>query len=183
MISRPDPPPVTLRPPCDPPPCDDPPPCFRASAGYPCAKRGTPASRRMVHGGCRRRPPWQSHYPCASSSTWDYRALRHGSNSIHRTAGYVTRSSAGVGGRGHEASSHPDWPPKRCTVKPVWSSKSFCLKGEAPWQHQQRTRFAFGITAVLKKQHGSTPIHFQTPSSAPYTGRRETFRRGRKEMC
>ena len=33
----------------------------------------------------------------------------HGRNSIHRTAGYVTRTSGGVGGRGREASSYPDW--------------------------------------------------------------------------
>ena len=30
-------------------------------------------------------------------------------NSIHRTAGYVTRTSGGVGRRGREASSYPDW--------------------------------------------------------------------------
>jgi hypothetical protein len=47
-------------------------------------------------------------YPCATSRTWEYRALPHGKNSIHRTAGYVTRSSGGVGGRGREASSYPD---------------------------------------------------------------------------
>ena len=28
---------------------------------------------------------------------------------ICRTAGYVTRTSGGVGGRGREASSYPDW--------------------------------------------------------------------------
>ena len=37
--------------------------------------------------------------------------MRQGKNSIHRTAGYVTRSSGGVGGRGREASSYPDWAP------------------------------------------------------------------------
>lgn len=30
---------------------------------------------------------------------------------ICRTAGYVTRTSGGVGGRGGEASSYPDWLP------------------------------------------------------------------------
>lgn len=35
--------------------------------------------------------------------------MPHGKNSIHRTAGYVTRSSGGVGGRGREASSYPDY--------------------------------------------------------------------------
>jgi hypothetical protein len=50
-----------------------------------------------------------SRYHCASSSTWDYPALRHGRNSIHRTAGYVTRTSGGVGGGGREAFSYPDW--------------------------------------------------------------------------
>lgn len=40
--------------------------------------------------------------------TWDYPALGHGGNSLHRTAGYVTRMSRGVGGRGREASSYPD---------------------------------------------------------------------------
>jgi formyltetrahydrofolate synthetase len=47
-------------------------------------------------------------YHCASSKIWDYRALRHGRNSIHRTAGYVTRTSGGVGGGGREAFSYPD---------------------------------------------------------------------------
>ncbi len=61
------------------------------------------------HGDCRRRPPWLWHYPYATSSPWEYRALPHGKNSIHRTAGYVTRSSGGVGGRGREASSYPDY--------------------------------------------------------------------------
>ena len=39
---------------------------------------------------------------------WEYRALRPGENSIQRTAGYVIRTSGGVGGRGREASSYPD---------------------------------------------------------------------------
>jgi hypothetical protein len=43
-----------------------------------------------------------------SSSTWECRILRHGKNSIHRTAGYVIRSSGTVEGRGREISSGPD---------------------------------------------------------------------------
>ena len=35
--------------------------------------------------------------------------MRPGKHSIHRTAGYVIRTSGGVGGRGREASSYPDW--------------------------------------------------------------------------
>jgi hypothetical protein len=74
-------------------------------AGYPeprkrgvsVRERGIPASPHTVHGGCRRRQPCRSCYPCASSKKWDCRALRRGRNSIHRTAGYVTRSSGGVG--------------------------------------------------------------------------------------
>lgn len=34
-------------------------------------------------------------------------ALRHGRNSVHRTAGYVTRRFGGLGGRSREASSYP----------------------------------------------------------------------------
>ena len=63
----------------------------------------------LGRGGRRRHPPWLWRYPCATSRPWEYRALRPGKNSIHRTAGYVTRSSGGVGGRGREASSYPDW--------------------------------------------------------------------------
>jgi hypothetical protein len=66
--------------------------------------------RPMVHGACRRHRHWRSRYHCASSKTWDYPALRHGRNSIHQTAGYVIRTSGGVGGRGREASSsYPDY--------------------------------------------------------------------------
>lgn len=39
---------------------------------------------------------------------WDYLALRHGRNSIHRTAGYVIRTSGGVGGGSRKASPYPD---------------------------------------------------------------------------
>uniref|UniRef100_E6QDA7 Uncharacterized protein n=1 Tax=mine drainage metagenome TaxID=410659 RepID=E6QDA7_9ZZZZ len=49
------------------------------------------------------------HYHWPSSRTWECRALRPGKHSIHRTAGYVIRTSGGVGGRGREASSYPDW--------------------------------------------------------------------------
>lgn len=80
-----------------------------ARAAYRCAKRGTPASQPVAPDGRRRRRHWRLRYHCASSSTWDYRILlHHGRNSIHRTAGYVTRSSGGVGGRGRAASSYPD---------------------------------------------------------------------------
>ncbi len=37
-------------------------------------------------------------------------------DSIHRTAVYVTRSHGGVGGRGREASSYPDWASHVCAV-------------------------------------------------------------------
>jgi len=70
---------------------------------------GTRANRRMARGGCRRRRHWQPRYHCASSKTWGYRILQRGRNSIHRTAGYVTRTSGGVGGGGREAFSYPDW--------------------------------------------------------------------------
>ena len=78
-----------------------------ASAACRSAKRGTPASRLMARGVYRKRRHWRSRYHCASSPTWDYRILHHGRNSIHRTAGYVTRTSGGVGGRGREAFSYP----------------------------------------------------------------------------
>jgi hypothetical protein len=77
--------------------------------GCLCVQRGIPASPHTVHGGCRRRRPCRSRSRCASSNKWDYRALRRDRNSIHRTAGYVTRSSGGVGGGGREAFSYPDW--------------------------------------------------------------------------
>ena len=79
-----------------------------ASAACRCAKRGTLASRLMARGGCRRHQHWRSRYHCASSPIWDYRILHHGRNSIHRTAGYVTRTSGGVGGGSREAFSYPD---------------------------------------------------------------------------
>ncbi len=41
--------------------------------------------------------------------TWDYPALRRGRNLLHRTAGYVTRMSGGVGGGSREASPYPDY--------------------------------------------------------------------------
>ncbi|TLD44638.1 MAG: hypothetical protein FAZ92_03120 [Accumulibacter sp.] len=62
-----------------------------------CVQRGMPASPHTVRGGCRRRRLCRSCYPCASSNKWDCRALRRGRNLLHRTAGYVTRSSGGVG--------------------------------------------------------------------------------------
>jgi len=65
-----------------------------------CVQRGMPASPHTVHGGCRRRRPCRSCYPCASSNKWDCRALRRDRNLLHRTAGYVTRSSGGVGEAG-----------------------------------------------------------------------------------
>ncbi len=64
-----------------------------------------------VHGRWRwsKTLPWPWLYPCATSRSWAYRALLPGKQSIHRTAGYVTRSSDGGGGRGREASASPDW--------------------------------------------------------------------------
>ena len=80
-----------------------------ANAACLCVQRGIPASPHTVHGGCRRRRPCRSRSRCASSNKWDYRALRRGRNLLHRTAGYVTRSSGGAGGGGREAFSYPDW--------------------------------------------------------------------------
>ena len=78
------------------------------SAACRSATRGIPASRLMVRGGYQRHRHWRSRYHCASSPAWDYRTLHHGRNSIHRTAGYVTRTSGGVGGGSREAFSYPD---------------------------------------------------------------------------
>jgi len=59
------------------------------------AKPETPASPRTLRGGCRRHRPCRSRSRCASSNKGAYRALRCGRNWLHRTAGYVTRSSGG----------------------------------------------------------------------------------------
>ena len=49
----------------------------------------------------------------------DYQALRPSRNLLHRTAGYVTRPSGGVGGGGREAFPYPDSTPRQDVQRSV----------------------------------------------------------------
>jgi len=93
------------------------------------AKRGIPTHRPTGQGDCRRHPPWPWRYQCATSRTWGCRALLHGRNSIHRTAGYATRSRGGVEGRGCEAASYPDWASINCGEEQMTCTRTFLIFG------------------------------------------------------
>ena len=68
----------------------------------------TPASRRTGRGVGRRPRPGLGVTLALLRDPGRIAALLPGKHSIHRTAGYVTRSSGGGGGRGREASASPD---------------------------------------------------------------------------
>lgn len=74
---------------------------------YRARSIGMPATCRTARGGCPGHGCWTLRYGCATSTIWDDSDLRHGGNSMLRTAEYVTRSAGGLGGRCREAFSVP----------------------------------------------------------------------------
>ena len=67
------------------------------NAGSACAGPGIPARAHMGQGSMR-------------------------TTVMQGTAGYVTRMSGGVGGRGREASSYPDWRLKFMITSPIYQN-------------------------------------------------------------